>query len=109
MKRQYFTKGNLKSKAKEIFDKVKKYRKYHNIELLPENSALLIIDMQKYFLSPSSHAYIPSAEVILPGLKKLISMYNYLKTIDSKFIDLRITEKIIPVFFRVGIIRIDGD
>lgn len=76
MKRQYFTKGNLKSKAKEIFDKVKKYRKYHNIELLPENSALLIIDMQKYFLSPSSHAYIPSAEVILPGLKKLISMYK---------------------------------
>jgi len=76
MKKQYFTKGNLKPKAKEIFEKVKKYRKYHNIELSPENSALLIIDMQEYFLSPASHAYVPGAEVILPGVKKLISLYK---------------------------------
>jgi len=76
MKKQYFTKENLKSKAKEIFEKVKKYRKYHDIELLPANSALLIIDMQEYFLFPASHAYIPSAGAILPGLKKLISLYK---------------------------------
>jgi bifunctional isochorismate lyase/aryl carrier protein len=76
MKKQYFTKENLKLKAKGIFEKVNKYRKYHNIELLPEKSALLIIDMQEYFLSPASHAYIPSAAVILPGLKKLISLYK---------------------------------
>jgi bifunctional isochorismate lyase/aryl carrier protein len=76
MKKKYFTKENLQSKAKSIFEKVKKYRKYHNIEFLPENSALLIIDMQRYFLSPSSHAYIPSSGAILPGLKKLISLYK---------------------------------
>jgi isochorismate hydrolase len=32
--------------------------------------------MQKYFLDPSSHAYIPSGEIIVSGLKKLISLYS---------------------------------
>ncbi len=76
MKKQYFTKENLKLKAKEMLEQVEKLRSYHDIELLPEKSALMIIDMQKYFLEPSSHAYIPSAEVILPGVKKLISLYE---------------------------------
>jgi isochorismate hydrolase len=76
MKKQYFTKENLKLKAKEMLEKVKKYRGYHDIELLPDKSALMIIDMQKYFLEPSSHAYIPSSETILPGIKKLISLYE---------------------------------
>ena len=76
MKKQYFTKENLKPKAKEMLEKVKRYRKYHDIELSPKRSALLIIDMQEYFLASSSHAYIPSAEIILPGVKKLISVYS---------------------------------
>jgi len=76
MKEQYFTGENLKAKAKEMLEKVKKYRSYHKIELSSERSALLIIDMQKYFLSPTSHAYIPSAVTILPGVKKLISIYS---------------------------------
>ncbi len=76
MKKQYFTKENLKHKAREMLEKVEKYRGYHNIELLPKRSALLIMDMQKYFLETTSHAYIPSAEIILPGVKKLISVYS---------------------------------
>jgi len=76
MKKQYFTKENLKVKGKEMLEKVEKLRSYHNIELFPDKSALLIIDMQEYFLNPSSHAYIPSAETILPGVKKLISVYS---------------------------------
>ncbi len=75
MKKQYFTRENLKSKAREMLEMLKKYRRYHNIQLLPEKSALLIIDMQKYFIETTSHAYISSAEVILPGVKKLISVY----------------------------------
>jgi isochorismate hydrolase len=76
MKKQYFTKENLNPKAKEMFEKVKKYRGYHDIDFLPDKSALLVIDMQKYFIEPTSHAYIPSAEVILPGVKKLISVFS---------------------------------
>lgn len=76
MKKQYFTKENIKFKAKEMLLKVEKYRKYHDIEFLPGRSALLIIDMQKYFLESTSHAYIPSAEIILPGVKDLVSIYT---------------------------------
>jgi len=76
MKEQYFTKENLRLKSKQMLEKVEKFRGYHNIEFLPERSALLIIDMQEYFLKPSSHAYIPGAEIILPGVKKLISIYS---------------------------------
>jgi len=75
MKKQYLTKKNLKVKGQKMLEKVKKLRSYHNIELSPNKSALLIIDMQEYFLNPSSHAYIPSAETILPGVNKLISAY----------------------------------
>lgn len=76
MKKQYFTKENLNTKAKRMLEEVEKYRRYHDIEFLPGKSALLIIDMQKYFIEPTSHAYIPSAEVILPGVKKLIATYS---------------------------------
>jgi bifunctional isochorismate lyase/aryl carrier protein len=76
MKKQYFTKENLEFKAREMLEEVKKYRKYHRVEFLPDESALLIIDMQKYFLETTSHAYIPSAEIILPGVEKLISIYS---------------------------------
>jgi len=37
----------------------------------PGRCALMILDMQEYFLRPESHAYLPGAPVILPGLKKL--------------------------------------
>ena len=76
MKKQYFTKENIKFKAREMLLKVEKYRKYHNIKFLPGSSALLIIDMQKYFIENTSHAYIPRAEIILPRVKNLISIYT---------------------------------
>ncbi len=75
MKKQYFTRQNIKEKSKEMLSKVEKFRNYHDIEFIPEKSALLVIDMQEYFLAKTSHAYIPSAETILSGVKKLISIY----------------------------------
>lgn len=35
-----------------------------------DKAALLILDMQAYFLAPDSHAYIPSGEAIIPNLKR---------------------------------------
>ncbi len=42
---------------------------------VPEKSALLVLDMQAYFLEATSHAYVPSASVILPGLRDLVAAY----------------------------------
>jgi nicotinamidase-related amidase len=41
-----------------------------------DSSALIITDLQNYFLSPDSHAFIPSATAILPNIVKLISMFR---------------------------------
>lgn len=37
----------------------------------PGATALLVVDMQRYFLEPASHAYLPSAVDIVPGLVSL--------------------------------------
>ena len=41
-----------------------------------EKSALLILDMQEYFLDPDSHAYVPSGEAILPILKYAVDLFR---------------------------------
>ncbi|UCF10842.1 MAG: cysteine hydrolase [Candidatus Bipolaricaulota bacterium] len=45
------------------------------LRLRPERSALLIVDMQAAFLDATSHAFVPSAEAILPGLAELQSAF----------------------------------
>lgn len=44
-------------------------------EFKPGCSALLVIDMQRYFLDRASHAYIPYAEPILPVIRELMESY----------------------------------
>jgi isochorismate hydrolase len=44
--------------------------------LLPGQSALLVLDMQEYFLAPEAHAFIPSAPAIIPNLQKLIAVFE---------------------------------
>jgi len=40
------------------------------------NSALIVTDFQNYFLEPESHAYIPSAETIIPNIRKLTDLFR---------------------------------
>lgn len=39
-------------------------------------AALLVIDMQRYFLDKSSHAYVPSATAIAPNVQRLIRLFR---------------------------------
>ena len=41
-----------------------------------QSAALLILDMQQYFLDPESHAFIPSGEAILPNLNRMVSYFR---------------------------------
>ncbi len=41
----------------------------------PENSALLVLDMQRFFLNKNSHALIPSTSCIIPVINKLVQKY----------------------------------
>ena len=55
-----------------------------NVKMKPlgdpfKNSALLVLDAQRYFLDEESHAFIPSAAGVLPGLRLLISKFIEMK------------------------------
>ncbi len=42
----------------------------------PPDCALLVLDLQRYFLEPASHAYIPSAPAILPAINRLVEAFS---------------------------------
>jgi len=60
MKEKYFIPGIIHKKSLEILKKIEKYREKHKFIFIPERSALIILDMQKFFLEESSHAFIPA-------------------------------------------------
>ena len=75
MKEGYFTKENFSDKALELFIQVQKYRKRHPFTFEVDHAALLIIDMQSYFLKEVSHAFVPSAPMIIPGILRLAAAF----------------------------------
>jgi isochorismate hydrolase len=76
MKETYFTDLSLDQQASELYQQVSEITRIQKLEFKPAYSALLVLDMQSYFLDVSSHAYIPSAGAILDGILQLIEAYN---------------------------------
>ncbi len=72
MKEQYFTKDNISMKSLDIKNNVLKYSRKNELSLKTENLALLVTDMQDFFLKPESHAFIPSANAIINNINLLI-------------------------------------
>lgn len=75
MKTNYFTLKDINDQARGFADKLPESSKTHKPNFKPHESALLILDMQSYFLDSASHAFIPSAVAIVPGIKKLAREY----------------------------------
>jgi isochorismate hydrolase len=76
-KEPYFTSETIHAKAQSMLALVSEFRRRHeNIRFQPERAALLVLDMQDYFLRADSHAFIPSAPAILPGIQSLIKVFT---------------------------------
>lgn len=76
-KEEYFTPQSLSQRALEMLAAVKDLRGRHaNISFKPERAALLVLDMQAYFLRQDAHAFIPSAPAIVPGIQTLIEAFT---------------------------------
>lgn len=71
----YFTPESIRQKSREMLEEVSGLKAWHNLLLTPKRSALLVVDMQRYFLEDSSHACIPAAKAIVPGIAKLTQAY----------------------------------
>jgi thioredoxin reductase len=63
MKEAYFTQESIRRKSLEMLESVGEMR--HRQPLIGEHCALLVLDVQKYFFSETSHAFIPSAAAIV--------------------------------------------
>ncbi len=73
-KEQYFDSESIEGKSREMLGDVEELRKRHRMRLTVEHSALLVLDMQRYFIEKESHAFIPSAPAIIPRITKLIEV-----------------------------------
>ena len=76
LKEVYFQAETIDSVAFGMLDSVRALRDRHPSSFSPATSALLVLDMQKYFLDPDSHAYIPSASAIIPNILKLCDSFK---------------------------------
>jgi isochorismate hydrolase len=76
LKTKYFTADSLRVKSRDMLLDVRGFTDKRGLELSPKRSALLILDMQRYFLEETSHAYVPSASCIVPGLVNLVEVYS---------------------------------
>lgn len=108
MKESYFTSENIENKAEEWLQKLRRYREKHDIDFQPENSALLVLDMQRYFLDKGAHAYIPSVPVIVPKVKSLMDIFlkNDLPVILTRHLDVQCDSNPMTRWWR-GTIRED--
>ncbi len=76
MKEIYYSPQDIQDAAEGMLESLERLRARHLPLNLPERSALLVLDMQNYFLDPGSHAFVPSAPAIIPGIQKLIAAYE---------------------------------
>jgi len=71
MKEIYFTKDTIDKQSLIFQQRIDRYHKKRKWSIIPKKTALLILDMQNFFLNSDSHAFIPSASAIIPKINKL--------------------------------------
>jgi isochorismate hydrolase len=77
MKDLYLTEKNISTKADEWLKELKiPLKRINNFKFNPKNSALIVIDMQRFFLEEESHAFIPSSKTIVKNINLLIAEYR---------------------------------
>lgn len=92
-KETYFNSNNIQDQSGCLLDEVRKKVGIHSLELNPDRAALLVLDMQRYFLEPESHAFVPSALAIIPNVRRLQQIFlntnlpvvqtRHLNTVDN--------------------------
>jgi bifunctional isochorismate lyase/aryl carrier protein len=76
MKYPYFSSDSIHQTSQEMLQQVEAHKRRHIPPFTPQASALLILDMQDYFLEPNSHAFVPSGPVIIPNINALIEAFS---------------------------------
>ncbi|HSQ35033.1 MAG TPA: isochorismatase family cysteine hydrolase [Candidatus Binatia bacterium] len=73
-KENYFTAATMATAARAMAGELPVNRRA--APFAPAVSALLVVDMQRYFLCSDSHAHIPAAAAIIPNINALIASFK---------------------------------
>ena len=65
----YLPPANIDEKVEKWLGSIERKRKW---KVTPKKRVLLVLDMQRFFLEPKSHAFIPAGRAIIPRIKELI-------------------------------------
>jgi ureidoacrylate peracid hydrolase len=71
----YVTAETIDARSKVWLEKVSGFNQ-HKMQINKEKVALLVIDMQKFFLDPSSPTFTCGGLAILPGIRQLINTFR---------------------------------
>lgn len=71
----YVTAESLAHKTQQWLGRIASFNK-HEMQLRKDRAALLVIDMQRFFLDPSSPTFTCGGLAILPAVKKLITAFR---------------------------------
>jgi isochorismate hydrolase len=99
---KYFKENSIGEKAESIYQKLDNQFDLHKDQLIPKKSALLILDMQEFFLNNNSHAFIPSAQAIIKQILTLTNFFikNNLPIITTKHINTKENAKQMDYWWR---------
>ncbi|MBN1452329.1 MAG: isochorismatase family protein [Anaerolineales bacterium] len=76
-KERYFSPDTIQDKSRELLACVEQARRRHaEVVFQLGKAALLVLDLQEYFLQESSHAFVPSAPAILPGISRVVTAFS---------------------------------
>lgn len=73
----YVTEQNMEEKKQEWLEYVAPYNT-HKMDLNRDRAALLVVDMQYFFLDPESPTYTPGGLAILPNVQRLQAAFREL-------------------------------
>ena len=71
----YVTANNLATKTQEWLDRIRPYNQ-HELQLNPAKSALMVVDMQVFFLDPASPTFTCGGEAVLPNVRRLVHAFR---------------------------------
>lgn len=76
MKEKYFDKNTISNVTSQIIEGIKNINPRETKWRPAGRTALLVADMQNFFLDQTSHAHIPSGEAIIPNINRLIRAFD---------------------------------
>jgi len=71
----YITYEDMESRSKVWLESIADHN-VHEMELDMDKAALLVIDMQNFFLDPKSPSFTPGGQASVPNIKKLVEFFR---------------------------------